>query len=303
VFRDEPVRAGRTRQFTQCDADIIGDVSVNADVECLALVADILKNLNIKADFVVNNRKLINAIIASVQIKSSRQVLRELDKLDKLDLDQVKSNLRKFASANQIVTLFKLLQKNLSFFRQNAFEGADELFDLIQLGKHYGLSLKASPSLVRGFSYYSGNVFEVSVPAKKTVLMAGGRYDGAVGKFSNRVIPAVGISFSLEALFGLCEEQLSQISSEVSPKVLVISIDHNAESIKLARTLRKSGVSCVISYDRPGNALAFANAYAIPFVAFLGSDEVSKNKVKLKNMMSGKESLLSEKQFIIAVRK
>ena len=127
-FRDEPIRVGRTRQFTQCDVDIVGDASTNADAECIAVMSDILNELNIKDfEIKVNNRKLLNSIIESVKIESKKQVVREIDKFGKIGEDEIKANLRKYADANQILTLFRLLEKDLSFFIENLFDGAKEL--------------------------------------------------------------------------------------------------------------------------------------------------------------------------------
>jgi histidyl-tRNA synthetase len=84
VFRDEPTGPGRFRQFTQCDADIIGDNSIDSDIDCVSLISDILKELGIEAEVYVNNRKLIYAIIESVEIQQKEKVMRELDKLNKI---------------------------------------------------------------------------------------------------------------------------------------------------------------------------------------------------------------------------
>ena len=124
-FRDEPIRTGRTRQFTQCDIDILGDNSINADAECLAVIFDILKELKINdIELQVNNRKLIDEIIKSVQILEKQQVLREIDKIDKIGEDQVKMNLKKYADSNQILSLFKLMEKDVRFFKDNMFSCA-----------------------------------------------------------------------------------------------------------------------------------------------------------------------------------
>ena len=212
VFRDEPIRQGRTRQFVQCDADVIGDSSTNADAECLALASDILKELKINNfEIQINNRKLLNAIIESVEIKEQKQVLKELDKIEKIGADIVKANLRKYASANQIITLFKLLEKDIEFFKDNAFDGINEIEDLIKKLKVYGIKTRLNLSMVRGLSYYTGNIFEIYLTEKKTSIAGGGRYDKTVGKMSNRVIPAVGISFSIESLMGLCEEAITKL--------------------------------------------------------------------------------------------
>src|SRR3989304_1400326 len=201
VFRDEPVGAGRFRQFTQCDADIMGDSSIDADAECLLLFKDILDELKIKFEIQINNRKLLKAIIESVQMTDIKNVMRELDKMEKLGADEIKTRLRKYADANQIVTLFKLLEKDMSFFTENMFDGAAELSSLIEKCKDYGVKeIKISPGLVRGFGYYTGNVFEIKIAGEKNTVAAGGRYDNTVGKYIARPIPAVGISFGLGRL-------------------------------------------------------------------------------------------------------
>ncbi|MEK6824598.1 MAG: HisS family protein, partial [Nanoarchaeota archaeon] len=155
VFRDEPTSSGRYREFVQCDADIIGDASLEADAECLALWSDIMKSLGIKAEIHVNHRKLANAILDSVQISQKAEVMHEIDKLDKLDEDTVKANLKKYADTNQVLTLFKLLEKDLAFFVSNMFDGADDIIKLRELGKKHGFTLVFDPLLVRGLSYYT----------------------------------------------------------------------------------------------------------------------------------------------------
>jgi len=299
-FRDEPIRVGRTRQFTQCDIDVIGDSSINADAECIAVVFDILKELNIEnVELKINNRKLVDEIIKSVQIQDKQAVLREIDKIDKIGEDQVKMNLKKYADSNQILSLFKLMEKDIAFFKENMFEGSQDLVDLVKKCKEYGVKATFSPSLMRGFNYYTGNVFEVIVG--KTALLGGGRYDKLVGKYVNKEIPAVGISFSVEALMGLCEKEISQLKVD-STKAIIISIDQDKETMKLAQLLRKNDVSCITSFDKVGKALEYANSYQIPFAIFVGKDEVTKNKFKIKNMTSGEESLLAGKSIIAKLK-
>jgi len=296
IFRDEPIRAGRVRQFTQCDVDIVGDSGVESDAECIAVVSDILKELKIKPVIQINNRKLLQSIIESVQIKRIRNVMRELDKIEKLGADEVKSNLKKWADTNQIVTLFRLLEKDMAFFKKNAFDGAEELTELIELCKMYGISSKVNPGMIRGFSYYTGNIFEFVVDGK--VLAGGGRFDNLVGKYLTRKIPAVGISFSLESLMALCKDKIDALKVESFPKALIISIGQDAVAIKLGQALRKAGVSCSVDFRKPGKAMDYANAMEIPFVIFIGEEEAGKKKFKLKNMKSGKEMLVSEEKLV-----
>lgn len=292
VFRDEPISARRFRQFTQCDADIIGDASTNADAEVLSLFAEILKELKIDIEIQVNNRKLLQSIIESVNIKEIKPVMRELDKIEKQGLDEVKVNLRKFAETNQIVTLLKLLERDLSFFKENAFPGVDELEELIENCNAYGVKIKFKPTLIRGLGYYTGNIFEIKEAGKNSIA-GGGRYDKTVGKYANREVPAVGISFGLERV-----TELAKVEIPPAPKALILSIEQDLEAIKLAQKLRKEGISCSIDFRKIAKAMDYANSTKIPFVIFLGADEVGKKKYKIKNMETGKEELLSEAQLI-----
>ncbi|MBI2632240.1 histidine--tRNA ligase [Candidatus Pacearchaeota archaeon] len=298
VFRDEPTGPNRFRQFTQCDVDIIGESSTKLDAECLVLVTDIFKELKVKDfEIQINNRKLLNSIIESVEINASKQVLHELDKLTKIGEDQVKANLRKFADSNKILTLFKLLEKDLSFFRDNAFDGAKDLGDLQVELSNYGIKVKINPMMIRGLGYYTGNIFEVIGPDKNTIA-GGGRYDKVVGKYAGKELPAVGISFGLERV---C--QLANITPRNIPSVLVISIEKDKESSVLLRKIRKSGISSIMFSDKPGKALEYANSLSIPYVIFIGEDEVSKERFKLRDMLSGEEKDLTEKQVLSFLKK
>jgi histidyl-tRNA synthetase len=300
-FRDEPTRIGRTRQFTQCDIDIIGDPSIKADAECLAVVSEIFKELNISPVIQINNRKLLNSILESVKIKEKEQVMRELDKLEKLGEDTVKSNLRKYADPNQIITLFKLIEKPLDFFVKNLFEGSKEIQEIQELSKPYGLKIVFSPGMIRGFEYYTGNIFEFM--KGKSAICGGGRYDNSVGKYLGKKIPAVGISFSLEGLMGLCSEELSKLKLQKTSKALIISLKKDKEAIKLSQKFRKSNIATETSFSKPSRALEYSNAKQIPFAIFIGEAEITNKKFTLKDLKSGEEKLLSEKQIISKLKK
>lgn len=303
IFRDEPIRAGRTRQFTQCDIDILGDETINSDSECISAMNTVFNEIGIKNfEIQINNRKLLDAIIESVEIREKRQVMRELDKISKLGEDEVKANLKKYTSSNQIVTLFKLMEKPIDFFLENAFDGAQELSDLINKLKLYGVKTKFNPFMIRGFAYYTGNIFEFTIPNKSSIA-GGGRYDKTVGKYVNRDIPAVGISFSLESLFGLCEEEIEKIKIESIPIVTIISLNEDKTSIKLAIKLRKEGLSVNLAYGQVGKQLEYANSQSIPYVIFIGQEEIKKKKFKIKNMISGDEKFLTETQIIKLLKK
>lgn len=291
-FRDEPIGPGRFREFTQCDIDIIGDSSQDAEAECLACFSDILKELRIKARMQVNNKKLLYSILESLQIQNKENVIREIDKLDKLGEDEIKANLRKYADTNQVLALFKLMEKPLDFFVKNLFDGAEEIRSLISRAKQYGVKAEYNPFLARGFSYYTGNIFEILPEIGKSSIAGGGRYNGLVGKYLGKEIPAIGISFGLERLVSLAKVKVKQV------KVAIVSIEQDKESINLTKKLRKNNISCLLFFNKVGKALDYANSSGIPYVVFLGKDEADKKKFKLKDMESGQENLLSEKQLI-----
>lgn len=296
VFRDEPTGPGRFRQFTQCDADIVGDSSIDAEVEILSLVSDILKELKIDAEIEVNNRKLLSSIIESVQITDIKNAMKELDKKDKIGEDNVKVNLKKYADSNQIITLFKLMEKPLSFFIENAFDGANEVEELIDKSKEHGIKIKFNPFMIRGLGYYTGAIFEVKTKEGKT-LAGGGRYDKSVGKLLNKDIPAVGISFGLERV-----SELANIKIESFPKVIVISLGEDKIAIKFLKSLRSSGISSTMM-SKATDALEYANSQSIPYAIFIGEDEVEKKKFKIKTLSSGEEKLLGEKSIISMLKK
>lgn len=295
-FRDEPTGPGRYKEFTQADIDIIGDPSVEADIEILATVYEALKKLDIDATIVVNNRKLMNAIVDSVQIQNKQAVFRELDKLDKLGEDAVKANLKRYADSGQILSLFKLLEKDLNFFVKNLFEGADELFKLQQLGKAYGFNVQFSSSMVRGLSYYTGNLFELKSEGKYSIG-GGGRYDKTVGKFLSREIPAVGISLGIERLMELSTQEPE------TTQLIIIPINEETEGIRLAQKFRRAGVTTLLAKDKIGKSLEYADSYKIQYAILVGSDEIKKKKLKLRDMKSGKEEMLTEKQILAKLTK
>jgi len=242
----------------------------------------------------------MSAILDSVKIQNKTEIMRELDKISKIGEDTVKGNLRKYANTNQILTLFKMLEKPLAFFVKNVFDGAEDVKKLQDLGKLYGFSVRFNPFMVRGLSYYTGNIFEIKVQGKKDSIAAGGRYDKTVGKYLGREIPAVGISFGLDRLTKLVDDKDIKIEKT---KAVLISLEQDTETIKLAQRLRKAGVSCTINFGKPGKGLEYANSLEIPYAIFIGSQEVAVKKLKLKDMKSGDEKLLSEKQLINKLKK
>lgn len=282
VFRDEPTSSTRFKQFTQCDVDIVGS-SVKDEAEILALSSRIFKELGIKTQININNRKLLNEILQEqgIKLKDKETVIREIDKLDKLPEKQVKASLKKY-KAEKILTVFK---KPESFFKK--YKDYKEILELKKYCKLYKINVKFQPSLARGLSYYTGSVFEIKTAGMKETIAAGGSY-------SINNIPATGISFGLERLM-----QLAKIKIK-NKNFLIISIGQYNKAVKLAERLRGGGINCEVMSDKVSKALEYANSKEIPYVLFIGKEEIKKGKVKLRDMKTGKEKLVSEK-FILQI--
>lgn len=274
LFRDEPIREGRTRQFTQCDIDVIGS-SFKDEAECLATFNDIFNKLNIEATIYINNRRLLNEILEKEKINLSdrNNALREIDKLDKLSEKEVEQNLKKY-NAEKLLKIFK--QKE-NYFEK--YEYYSEIKELKKYCKFFDVKVDFRPFLVRGLSYYNGSVFEIWSKKLKVSVCGGGSYliNGT---------QSTGISLGLEPLM-----LIENFKSE-KERYVVISLEQDKEAIKIAKRLRSQGKIAFIYYGKPSKALDYANSYNFQKVIFVGEKEVKAKAFKVKDMKTGKESVL-----------
>ncbi|MFA4952716.1 MAG: ATP phosphoribosyltransferase regulatory subunit [Candidatus Pacearchaeota archaeon] len=274
VFRDEPISANRFRQFIACDADIIGS-DIKDEAEILAIIKTILEKLGINFIIYFNNRKLLNEILDKYKVKENNKddVIRELDKLDKISEEEVKKGLKKY-NAEKIIDILKNKE---SFFEK--FSNYKEVEELKRYCKYYGVEVKFLPMLARGLSYYNGNVFEVKSSIKETIC--GG------GSFMFNGVQATGFGTGLERL-----EILSNLKNE-KERFLIVSLGKDKKAIELAEKFREKNKIISIYYGKPSKALDYANAYNFNKVIFVGEKEVKSKKFKIKDMKTGKESLLN----------
>ena len=268
VFRDEPVSSNRVRQFTSCDADIVGIQSVKEEAEIFSLIKTIMDKLKIGFTIYINNRKLLNEILNEQKIKNKQDVLRVLDKLDKKSEKKVKAELKKYGAEKVI----NILKKPENYFKK--YKSYKEIEELKKYCKYYNVKIKFLSNLARGLSYYTGTIFEVKSDIKETIL--GG------GAYITNNIQSIG--------FGVSVERLSLVSNIKIQKeeTLVISIGQDIDSIKLAERLRSQGKNILIYYGKPSKALEYANSKKIKEVIFVGKKEVTSGKFKVKDMKSGR---------------
>ena len=313
VFRDGPIKLGRYREFWQMDIDTVGTSSMLADAEIIAMAASCFNKLKLDVKIKVNNRKLLNGILEQAGIKKNKEdAIISIDKLDKIGNEGVKKELvEKGFSESSIAKMFSMIKEGITLEGLNnkittevGKEGLQELEELFNYLKQMGVkTAKFDVSLARGLAYYTGTVFEVFLN-KGTItssLAGGGRYDEMIGQFlgGGRVIPAVGISFGIAPIM----DTLNELNPEVKKtpaQVYVIPMNTIKESLAIASKLREAGISVDFSLGKKGMSknLEYANALNIPYVIILGEDELSKNKILLRDMKTGDQKLLTVEQII-----
>jgi len=275
VFRDEPVTSNRFREFTQCDIDVIGS-GYKEDAEVLKITSRVLSELGIKFEIFVNSRRLLNELLDKNGIKDKEEVIKELDKLDKLTEKEVKDNLKKYKAEKLIDVL-----KKTDFTK---FENYKDISELERYCKYFGVKIKFLPTLARGLSYYNGNIFEIKSKSMKETIVGGGSY-----LIDN--IQSTGLSFGLDRLQKLANVEVYNV------QCLIINIQQDKESFEFAEFLRENKIRTII-LDKISKGLDYANMMKIPFVVFVGKEEIKNKKFKLKDMESGKEVLLKKEDIV-----
>ena len=318
VFRDGPISLGRYRQFIQCDVDVVGCKDMTADAECVNIAFIAFKKLGLDVEIKISNRKILNAIVEKVGVGKNKieDVLLSIDKLEKFGKEAVIKELKeKEIQDNLIDEIMKTitiigsnkekLAKLKKIVKDN--EGLKEIEELIDLLNILSIDFVFDVSLARGLSYYTGTVFEIFIKNSKikTAVCSGGRWDKMIGEFLGKGdYPAVGISFGLDRIYDAFVEK-EKPSSKTVTKLYIIPIDTTKKSLKIAQKIRDSGIKTDIDLMSRGISknLSYANSLGIPFVLFIGEDELKQNKIKLKNMETGKENLLSLKEVIGFLKK
>jgi histidyl-tRNA synthetase len=318
VFRDGPVERARYRQFTQCDIDIIGTKGMTADAEIITLIQRAFKKLGLEFVIKLNNRKLLNDLLLKSGIKKDKleTVILTIDKLERFGLDTVKKELKQKKINNdvikKIINIINIKGRNNEKIGKikksiEKSDGLDEIDELLSLLSILNVDAEFDPSLARGLSYYTGTVIEVFLKNSKvkSAVCAGGRYDKMIGSFLGRGnYPAAGISFGLDRIYDDYVEKTKSQKKSVT-NVYIVPIGTFNESLKIAEELRNENVKVDIDLTGkgPSKNLQYANSLGIPYVLFIGEDELKQGKVKLKDMNSGKEQLMDAKELVLFLQK
>ncbi|MDM5232932.1 histidine--tRNA ligase [Lysinibacillus pakistanensis] len=308
VFRDGPIKAGRFREFTQCDVDIVGVDSQAAEAELMMMALDAFEKLEQDVVIQYNNRKLLVGLLGIFEVDADFQsrVILILDKIAKVGNNAVLAELEEIGlEKSAIKSIEHFLQDNrkntLAYFVQYEEpliqEGLAEVLELERYLDMLGIteSCQFNPLLARGLEIYTGTIYEIFVRDGriKSSIGSGGRYDNAIGGLlgGTERFATVGISFGLDVIFTAM--MLGKQKNPQAPiDIYIIPINTIAESLVLAKALRKEHrVEVELSGKKIRKAMDKANRENIPFVIVLGEEEVTQGQYILKNMHTGDSSI------------
>jgi histidyl-tRNA synthetase len=331
VWRADKPGPGRFRQFTQCDIDAAGADSTAVDAEMVAAICDIFESLGTPSFRVlINNRKLVDALLESCGIDEDarhKHVLRVIDKLQKVGVDNVRRELGEGRIDNSgdpipgVHLTDETIERILAFIAVKGETRAEVLEKLAGLLPDSEATAKAiaemreldenlaalrvgekeapfDPSLARGLDYYTGPVFEITLPDATEFgsVGGGGRYNELVQRFLNRPVPGTGISIGLDRLVAALTHLgvLKLTPSTVQALVVTMGKVPPAETLRVAAELRAAGVRTEAFFASRkkmgmGNQLSHADHYDIPVAVILGEDEIAQGVVAIKDLRAGKE--------------
>lgn len=304
VFRDGPVRVGRDREFTQCDADVVGIKGQYIEAELLSLFVKTFKELNIDVYIKYNSRNLMTGLIIESGIEEDLvpNVTTIIDKKDKLttqefigmleELGLDKTQIEKL-SKNFNLTLEELKSKYTNSSNEQILLGIEEVENLFYYLSKINIDniCRFDITLARGQNYYTGNVFEVYDEKQrvKGSIAAGGRYDKMIGNFigDGEEYPTVGISFGLSAIYEILKNEISDSISNT--EFYIVPMGTEIECLNIANALRSNGykVEIEMTNRKLKKSLEYANKQNIKYVIVVGSNEVENGIVTIKDMFSG----------------
>ena len=300
VFRDGPVKTGRAREFYQCDVDVCGIEGTFIEAEMLMMTIECYKKLGIDVYIEINNRKLLEGFIieADIDKELSSKVILSVDKLAKIGESGVREELKEYNIDNtKLDKLFSFFKcsindlDNMNITNNSFIEGREEIKELFNYITSLSLEeeCKFTPYLARGLEIYTGVVWEVFDKKQRLTcaIGGGGRYDKIITNFidDGNKYPALGISFGLVPICEILENK----SKESFYDLLIIPMDTNIESLRLAATFRNKGIKVIIEMNKKKikKALDSANKNNIPYVIILGQNEINNNTIEIKDMNSG----------------
>ncbi|NSB14266.1 histidine--tRNA ligase [Clostridium beijerinckii] len=318
VYRGERNQRGRYREFYQCDIDIIGNnkLSINNDAFVISMVSKGFKAIGLKKyKFQISNRKILSAILKSLEIGNTTEVLILIDKYDKIGEEEFKKSLDELIGVEKADVINKIINldgsnenildqlKKLNFNSEEFQKGSEELEAVKKMLKLFGVEdneYAINLKIIRGLDYYTGTVFETFLMENEKYgsICSGGRYDNLAQNYTDKVLPGVGISIGLTRLFFVLKEIgfLNSYKIEKSMEYLIIPIGDTLEyCTEIYKKLidKEKYVEIYLEDDKLKKKLNYANKLGIQKVILVGEDEVISKQVKIKDMINGEEKVIS----------
>ena len=316
VFRDGPIKTGRFREFTQCDVDIVGVDSQIAEAELMLMALDAFRKLDLNVTIQYNNRKLLTGMldVFGTEYEKINKVVLILDKLEKVGLEAVVSELHDQGLSNSTITLIKQFltddgNSRFSYFEsfaeknEEVKQGLNELKELESYLEFLSINKQCvfNPFLARGLEIYTGTIYEIFLADQsiKSSIGSGGRYDNAIGGLigTSENFSTVGISFGLDVIYTAMSISENELKENPYVDYYVVPLGTQKESLLVANYLRNQGykVEYEMSNKKLGKALDKANKEKLRNIIIIGEDEVRNNQFKVKDMFSGVERTESYK--------
>ena len=310
AWRYEEISKGRYREFTQADIDIIGIKEVTADAECIACIAEALKELGIKKIKIrLNSRKVLNAFIKNIGLEAKYEdILRIVDKLDKIGEQEVDKELSKLTSTENVEKIMKFTRGK--FKLEEADEAIEELKEILKLLEKMNISAKAEIdySMVRGLGYYSGAIVEIVSEDYPKTIAAGGRYDNLIAIYGTD-LPATGISIGVDRIVEILDElklfeKFKVGKTSVACFVAAVNKDVFERALEIAQAIRKAKINCSIDLQQRSLSKNFeyCNSKGIPKIVIVGPKDLAEDKVTVRDMITGKESKVEIKNIAGALK-
>ena len=271
VWRADRPQRGRYRQFTQCDIDILGEPSNLAEIELINATTTTIGRLGFKNfEIRINERRILKAMAAYSGFAEDDydSVFITLDKMDKIGVEGVAEELAKDGYAQESIDkylgLFKLLEEKKDvaegvafladtlgdFLDEEVVTNMTEIATAVNATKNAEFTLVFDPTLVRGMSYYTGTIFEISMPALGAACGGGGRYDKMIGKFTGNDVPACGCSIGFERIILLLMESGFKIPESPKRVAYLVEKKYPAEQLvevmKQAKEARENGQQVLV---------------------------------------------------------
>ncbi len=316
LFRYEQPQRGRVREHWQLNVDLFGVQSINAEIEVINIAYDITRAYgltDLEFEIRINNRKVMNYItkeVFSLNDEHARKISKLIDRKNKIKPEAFKTGIEEIFTdekkSNEFLTL--LNSKNFEEFASHLpssaseHEGVQEIRAVIEGLEKLGITnTRFDQTLMRGFDYYTGIVFEVYDlnPLNRRSVFGGGRYNDLLALFDNEKVPAVGFGAGDVIARDLMEtyNNLPLIGSpdyipQADIALCVFGEENAPYALDVARSIREKGtrVAVDLSNKKIGDQIKNADKRHIPKIIVIGEEEVKTGKLKIKDLRNGEES-------------